>query len=356
MRILLTGICGFVGSSLAESLRSAHNGLDIIGIDNFSRPGSEINRSRLIQTGVRVMHGDVRLASDLASLPKVDWVIDAAAVPSVLAGVDGNTSPRQLFEQNLLGTLEILEYCRRAGSGLVLLSSSRVYSIPALADLPLRVENDAFVLDHLKPLPHGVSRNGVSAEFSTQTPISLYGASKLASETLALEYGADFQFPVWINRCGVLAGSGQFGTPGQGIFSYWIHAHRARRQLYYIGFGGKGYQTRDAFHPRDLANLVWNQINSARKDGRRLYVVGGGPANAMSLAQLTAWCNSRFAPNDPQPDARLRPFDIPWVVMDNRNAESDFGWRPAAGLPAILDEIAAHAEQHPDWLDLSGAG
>ena len=43
-------------------------------------------------------------------------------------------------------------------------------------------------------------------------------ARKLASEALALEYHHSFSFPVWINRCGVIAGAGQFGTAEQGIF------------------------------------------------------------------------------------------------------------------------------------------
>ena len=59
-------------------------------------------------------------------------------------------------------------------------------------------------------------------------PLSLYGASKLASETLILEYGECFGFPVWINRCGVLAGAGQFGKADQGIFSFWIHSFKEK--------------------------------------------------------------------------------------------------------------------------------
>ena len=73
---------------------------------------------------------------------------------------------------------------------------------------------------------------------------------------MALEYGLSFGFPVWINRCGVLAGAGQFGTAEQGIFSYWLHAHASRLPLRYIGFGGHGYQVRDAFHPADLAKTA----------------------------------------------------------------------------------------------------
>jgi CDP-paratose 2-epimerase len=156
----------------------------------------------LKRLGVHLFHGDIRVSSDLDTLPATDWVIDAAAQPSVLAGRDGKTSTRQLLEHNLLGT------------------------------------------------------SGVGEGFSTEAPISLYGATKLASERLAQEYAAGFQMPLWINRCGVLAGAGQFGSAEQGIFSYWLHAHLARRPLKYLWFGGRGFQVRDALHPSDLARLV----------------------------------------------------------------------------------------------------
>src|SRR5581483_4370756 len=124
---------------------------------------------------------------------------------------------------------------------------------------------------------------GVTAGFSTRPPVSLYGSTKLASETLALEYGDAFDFPVWVNRCGVMAGAGQFGTPDQGIFAFWVNAHLRRRPLKYIGFDGKGKQVRDALHPADLADFLIAQIKSGRSGGRRLYTLGGGVTNAMSL-------------------------------------------------------------------------
>ncbi len=153
-----------------------------------------------------------------------DWVMDAAANPSVLAGVDGKTSSRQLVEHNLHGTINLLEYCRTCGAGFILLSTSRVYAIAPLAELKVKVVDQAFQPDTKVRLPRGISVSGVSEEFSTSAPVSLYGATKLASEALALEYGEAFGFPVWINRCGVLAGAGQFGRPDQGIFSFWINS------------------------------------------------------------------------------------------------------------------------------------
>ncbi|HXB74995.1 MAG TPA: NAD-dependent epimerase/dehydratase family protein [Candidatus Acidoferrales bacterium] len=354
MKILITGICGFAGSTLAETLLELCEGLGICGIDNLMRPGSESNRGRLKRLGVELFHGDVRMASDFEALPKTDWVIDAAANPSVLAGVSGAVGSRQVLEHNLASLVNVLEYSKAAGAGFILLSSSRVYSIPALASLPLRIADRAFRLDDSRALPKGVSAGGINAEFSTQAPVSLYGATKLASETVALDFGPAFGLPVWIDRCGVLAGAGQFGTPDQGIFSYWIHAHRARRPLRFIGFEGCGYQVRDAFHPRDLAALLLAQMRTARAGGRRIYTAGGGPANAMSLARLTAWCDARFGAHAPGADPRPRPYDIPWMVMDNHDAQSDFGWSPALTLTRVLEEIAAHAEGHPEWLELSG--
>jgi CDP-paratose 2-epimerase len=355
MRILITGVCGFVGSTLAECLLERVEGIHVVGIDNLMRPGAQTNRMRMAKLGVEFIHGDLRSASDIAGLPACEWVIDAAANPSVLAGLSGAGSSRRLFEHNLAGFGNMLEYCREHKAGLLLLSSSRVYSIPALTTIPLHVEDQAFTLDTAAPLPPGLTVNGIGKDFSTAAPVSLYGATKLASEIMALEYGAAFDFPVWITRCGVLAGAGQFGTPAQGIFAYWVNAHLRRRPIRYIGFDGAGYQARDAFHPHDLAALMVAQMRTARSDGTRVYTAGGGPANTMSLAQLTAWCDARFGPHAPFVDPEPRTYDIPWMVMDNTDAGRDFGWRIEMPLPAILEGIAQHASQHPDWLELSRA-
>ena len=354
MKLLITGICGFVGSQLAASLLERMPGLEISGIDNLVRPGSEGNRADLHSKGINFTHGDLRCRSDVESLPSGEWVIDAAANPSVLAGVDGRSSPRQLTEHNLAGTLNVLEYCRERKAGLILLSSSRVYSVKDLAGLPMHEQANAFVLDAGGSLPEGVGISGITERFATNPPVSLYGATKLASEIMALEYGLTFGFPVWINRCGVLAGAGQFGTAEQGIFSYWLHAHAARQPLRYIGFGGCGRQVRDAFHPQDLAALIAMQVQR-KPPANPIYNVGGGSINSMSLAQLTEWCNKRFGPHEPKPDLRPRPFDIPWLIMDYGRTRDDFGWSPQRGLDSILDEIAAHVRDNPEWLQRSGA-
>lgn len=351
MRLLVTGAAGFVGSTLIDSLLAARAGLEIIGFDNLHRPGSEINRTRLADLGVRLVHGDLRLASDLAALPSADWAIDAAALPSVLGGVGGPGSSRQLLEHNLGGTLNIAEYCKAHGAGLVLISTSRVYSIDVLSSLPVIVEGDGFALDPARPLPSGVTAAGVSEACSTAPPVSLYGTSKVAAEQVALEYGHTFDLPVRVNRCGVLAGAGQFATPGQGIFSYWVHAHREQAPLTYIGFGGQGHQVRDCLHPRDLVPLILTQIDAGMDRGRPdLVNVSSGTTGSMSLRELTQWCATRFGPVPIDSDPVERVFDLPWVVLDATLAREAWGWAPEIGVDSILSEIADHAEAHPDWL------
>ena len=266
MKILITGVCGFVGSSLARGFLDANSTLEIFGIDNLSRAGSELNRPLLKKLGVRFLHGDIRNRSDVELLPDADWVIDAAANPSVLAGVEGSTT-RQLLEHNVLGTVNVLEYCRRRNAGLILLSTSRVYSVSALSALPLERRDDSFYLRTEGELPSGVTCDGIAEDFSTSPPLSLYGVSKFVSERLALEYGEAFRFPVWVNRCGVLSGAGQFGRADQGILSFWIHACHRRQPLAYIGFGGHGHQTRDFLHPRDLAPLLAKQMEQEESSG-----------------------------------------------------------------------------------------
>ncbi len=151
------------------------------------------------------------------ALPAADFVLDAAANPSVLAGVDGKTSSRELVDHNLTGTINILEYCKTHKAGFVLLSTSRVYSIAPLAGLEVAVEREAFVPAAGAPAsaPRASGKISPRPRRSRSTVRPSWRPRRWRSSTVRRSAS-----PVFVNRCGVLAGAGQFGRADQGIFAY----------------------------------------------------------------------------------------------------------------------------------------
>jgi CDP-paratose 2-epimerase len=340
VKILITGACGFVGSCLARDLPSVLPGIEIWGLDNFLREGSRANLPLLITLGVKFVEGDIRRPADLAKIPKVDWVIDCAAEPSVLAGTSGKMPSMDLLDHNLIGTIQMLEFCKQHSAGFILMSTSRVYSIPPLTSLPVESAQGAFRPKSFRP-EIGLTEKGISELFPTTPPASLYGTSKRCSELLALEYAEAFGFPVWINRCGVLAGAGQFGRADQGIFSFWIRSWKEKRPLKYIGFDGRGSQVRDCLHPRDLLPLLQKQLQGHKpSDPKDVSNFSGGAKNSISLAQLSDWCRARFGPHEVTSDSQPRPYDLPWVILDSTRATKLWNWHASIPCPMIFEEIA----------------
>jgi CDP-paratose 2-epimerase len=285
----------------------------------------------------------------VAALPTSDWIIDCAAIAAVTSGLKNDS--RLLVEHNLIGTLHLLEKCRAEQSGFLLLSTSRVYSCSALAGLPLCVSGERLALDPAKSLPRGVTFAGITHEFDTSLPISLYGATKLSSEIMALEYGAAFQFPVWVNRCGVLAGRGQLGRADQGVISYWIYSWLRKQPLKYIGFGGRGLQVRDFLDPDDLFRLISRQLAQPASTTPRIVNVGGGLERTISLAELSQFCVSYFGhANSVSQSADVRPYDIPYYVTDNAHATSWWDWEPIVPASETLQSIARWAIENEALL------
>jgi CDP-paratose 2-epimerase len=349
MRLLVTGACGFVVSCLIRGLLEAMQGLTVTGLDNFIREGSRRNVEPLNRLSVKVIEGDIRNEADLDAAGPADWVLDCAAEPSVLAGVGGATSSFGVMDHNLIGTLRVLEYCKKHSAGLVLLSTSRVYSIAPLAALTVESSGGAFRLSAgACSGMRGISGEGIAESFPTDPPLSLYGTSKRCAELVALEYADAFGFPLWINRCGVLAGAGQFGKADQGIFSFWIRSWRERSPLSYIGFDGKGSQVRDCLHPRDLVPALVRQFAASTRRPNsdefgidpRICNFSGGIERACSLAQLSTWCRDRFGDHTVTSQPQPRPYDLPWVVLNASRAATSWDWKAQTPLADVFEEIA----------------
>jgi CDP-paratose 2-epimerase len=335
--ILITGGCGFVGSNLAIKLKNKYPTINIIVFDNLMRRGSDLNISRLLEADIEFIHGDVRNKEDFDRVGEVELIIDAAAEPSVLAGINGSTD--YLIHTNFNGTINCLNHAVKSNSGFIFLSTSRVYSIDELERISFSENNTRFVINESNVF-NGLTKKGISESFSTKGYKSLYGASKFCSENFIEEYARTFGLQTIINRCGVIAGPYQYGKVDQGVMVLWLAKHFWKQRLDYIGYGGSGKQVRDVLHIDDLFRLIVYQINNLSVLQGRLFNVGGGYENNVSLLELTALCEETTG-NIIQIERikETRKGDIPLYITDNSKVTLETGWMPVKGVKEVLNDI-----------------
>lgn len=347
MRILITGGAGFVGSNLASYFKQEEPTADITVLDNLKRRGAEINLPIFKRLGIEFSHGDIRNFSDLEDLRgNYDVFVEASAEPSVLAGIDG--APHYVLQTNLLGTLNCLEFARKRADNFVFLSTSRIYSIAPLRELRLLEAPSRFEIADTQNVA-GISQRGISEDFPNHLPRSLYGATKLASEMIIQEYVHSYGLRAVINRCGVIAGPGQFGKVDQGVFTLWIANHYFQKPLTYTGFGGIGKQVRDLLHPADLFSLIRKQLDKIDSCSGEIFNVGGGYEISTSLFELTTLCQEILGRKVPvNEDPRTSPVDIPLYISDYSKAAHRFDWRPERSLRTIVEDITR-------WIDANEA-
>jgi CDP-paratose 2-epimerase len=340
-RLLITGGAGFVGSNLAMSLASRHPEWEILALDNLYRRGSELNLPRLEQAGVEFVKGDVREPDDLKRLPEISALIECSAEPSVMSGVDGDTS--YLVHTNLTGAYNCLELARRDGAFMVFLSTSRVYPVAPQLALELEEAPTRFELADEQPVA-GASAAGISEGFPIGGARTLYGATKLAAELLIEEFRAGLGVPAVIDRCGVIAGPWQMGKVDQGVFTHWMLAHHYGNPLTYIGFGGEGKQVRDLLHVEDLVDLVERQLLDPQGWDGRTVNVGGGRECSLSLQETTAICRRLTGKEVPiEPVLETRAGDVPIYISDCSELFGLDEWRPRRSAERVLADIH-------DWI------
>jgi len=324
--ILVTGGAGFVGSNLAINFKKKYPKINITCFDNLSRRGSELNLPRLKNNHINFVYGDVRNREDFLSL-RADLVIDCSAEPSVLAGI---SNPYFLINNNLIGTINCLEFARIQKAAFVFLSSSRVYPIEELNK------------NKFKP---------VSEKFPLGTNRSLYGATKLAAEFLIQEYINSFGLKAIINRCGCITGPWQFGKVDQGVFTLWMAAHYFKKELSYIGFGGKGKQVRDFIHINDLFDILDIELLNIDRYSGNIYNIGGGPKNSVSLSELTKICQ-KITGNKIKINSikENRPNDILAYISDISKIKKQSHWQPSRNIETTMTDIYNWIKNNKDIL------
>ena len=315
MKILITGGCGFVGSNIAIFLKKKLKKSKIFSLDSLMRKGSILNRERLAKNKIRNFKINIENEKKINTLPKFDLIIDCCAEPAIEAS---RKNPDKVFYTNLVGTFNILKKCKKDNSNLIFLSSSRVYSIDNLREI-IKKKN----IIRIKK-----SKKIINEKFKTSEARSLYGFTKLSSENLIQEifYKTDLKF--LINRFGVIAGPWQFGKQDQGFVPLWVARHLLKK-LSYIGFGGLGHQVRDILHIDDACEIIFLQIRNFNKISNKIFNIGGGIKNVISLKRLTTKCE-KLTKNKIKFNRILRTsiYDIPFYITDNSKIKKFYNWSP----------------------------
>ena len=336
--IFITGGAGFVGSNLAILLKAKYPDYNIICFDNLKRRGSELNLLRLSNVGIEFVHGDIRNKSDFEQIQApIDCVIDAAAEPSVLAGLDGNTD--YLIGTNLNGTVNALNFALRHKAIFIFLSTSRVYPIKNIEAIEVVEESTRFEMADVQPM-QGAGRHGIAENFPLQGSRSLYGATKLASELMVEEYNEMFGLQTVINRCGVITGPYQMGKVDQGVVVLWMAKHFWKKELSYVGYGGTGKQVRDIIHVNDLFEVIDLQIHHVEKFNGEVYNIGGTRKVSASLMELTAMCEQVTGNKILiHSIAETRKADIKIYLSDCTKIKTVIDWEPKTTVHEIMEDI-----------------
>jgi CDP-paratose 2-epimerase len=341
---LITGSAGLVGS---ESVRFFSGKFDqIIGIDNNMRAyffgenaSTEWNRRQLQETYANYIHfdTDIRNYAELEKIFKeysgdIEMIVHTAAQPSHdwAAG-----EPLTDFTVNANGTLNLLELTRQYCPGAIFIftSTNKVYgdtpnSLP-LVELETRWEIEE---------THQYFRHGIDESMSVDnSKHSLFGASKLAADILAQEYGRYFNMNVGVFRGGCLTGPNHSGTMLHGFLSYLMKC--AITGEHYTIYGYKGKQVRDNIHSHDLVNMFWHFFREPRHG--EAYNAGGGRHSncsmqeAITLSEKITGKRMNYSYSETN-----RIGDHIWYISDLSKFKSHYpGWDWTYSLEDILTEI-----------------
>ena len=336
--ILITGGAGFIGCNIADALAGA--GHDVRLYDSLARPGVERNLAWL-----RARHG-ARIEPVVADIRDEDEVrraaADVQAVFHMAAQVAVTTSlgdPREDFEINLRGTLNLLDALRLRGEAvpLVFASTNKVYG--DLADIDLVLDGDRYL-----PRDHGIRASGIgeSRPLDFHTP---YGCSKGAADQYVLDYARSFGVPSAVIRMSCIYGLRQMGTEDQGWVAHFLIRALAGEP---VTLYGDGCQVRDIL---DVSNAVEAYLEAWRRIDRisgRAFNLGGGTANSVSLRQLLAHIAALVGRDVPVRHEPWRAGDQRYFVADMTAAREALGLSPPVpwreGVARLADWLATETK------------
>src|SRR5438445_7706838 len=273
--ILIFGGAGFVGSNWASHLLKTTEARVHI-FDNLSRKGVQRNLE-----WIRREHGDSErlkiTVADIRDASLVQRAVQSASeiyhFAAQVAVTSAIADPRQDFEVNALGTLNILEAARKSGRQPFILftSTNKVYGNLAAKQLVLTGKRYC-----------ALDEKGVN-ESQPLDLYSPYGCSKGAADQYVHDYSRMFALPTVVFRMSCIAGPQQFGNEDQGWVAHFLYSALENKPLTIYG---DGRQVRDVLSVKDLV-LAFEKVRAqVDKTAGHIYKVGGGFKNSVSLLEV----------------------------------------------------------------------
>jgi CDP-paratose 2-epimerase len=334
---LIFGGAGFIGSNLAEWLLKTSDAKVHI-FDNLSRPGVRHNlssleklwgRSRRLQISI----GDVRdTEMVMRAVRHATEIYHLAAQVAVTTSI---ADPRQDFDVNLQGTFNILEAARGSHCSPFLLftSTNKVYGNASSGEVWPEVSR------------YGCSNAMGTSELQPLDFHSPYGCSKGAADQYVRDYARIYGLNTAVFRMSCIAGPRQFGNEDQGWVAHFLYSALSNVP---VTIYGNGLQVRDVLCIDDLLQAC-DAVRSlpASAEGR-VYNVGGGPSNTISLLELAALIQEMTGRKLRMTFDTVRPGDQAVYITDYRKLHHDTGWQPTSNVRQTLERIQHWWKHHRD--------
>jgi CDP-paratose 2-epimerase len=322
-KVVITGGAGFIGSHVSEHF--ARQNHDVVVCDNLSRHAmlsgvlSDVsyNWNRLKRhPRIRLMKVDVRDFDALAQASKsAEIVVHAAGQVAVTASL---RDPRTDFENNALGTFNVLEVARQNDCAVVFCSTNKVYG-DNVNCIPTK-ENEMRYSFSDPELANGVPED-FSIDRTGHTP---YGSSKLAGDIYVQDYAHTYGLKTGVFRLSCVYGDHQFGVEDQGWVAWFTIATLTGKP---VTIYGNGKQVRDVLYVGDLVDAFDRFLEGNITSD--VFNIGGGPANTISILELLQLLHE-FTGKQPEVSfGDWRQSDQKIYVSDIRKAQSRLGWKPS---------------------------
>jgi CDP-paratose 2-epimerase len=340
MNILITGGCGFIGCNAVA--RFAGLGHRVTILDNLSRPCTSLNLEWLERQGmisfVKADVRDPRAVIEVMQRRRFDVVLHLAGQVAVTTSLKG---PRNDFEINALGTLNVLEGLRQHLPEAIFLNASTNKVYGKLGGLPITETPTHYTL---ADWPNGIAE---SQPLDFHSP---YGCSKGAADQYTIDYARVYGLRTVNFRQSCIYGLRQFGVEDQGWVAWFTIAHELNKP---ITVYGTGKQVRDLLFVDDLIDCYLEAVERIEQVAGLTFNIGGGPANTLSIIEFFELLENLSGRPVVYQTADFRPGDQPVYVSNNGRAAKLLAWSPRVSVTYGIQRLLSWVVENRDVLKIA---